>query len=184
MLSDKFGNTNVEIKASCDDFEAIKTKLAGLGAKRVTSMLQRDIYYRCKGYRKKMRVITNDHTQLIVYKRDNEPNARESKYSVKKIISPIICHAMNRLRHGIDVVVDKKRELWRWKSVRIHLDKVTGLGRFIEIESLTSRDISLEEADKRCQTMIEALQLPSNSFLSHSYSDMIKAKRRKRQPKV
>ena len=37
---------------------------------------------------------------------------------------------------GVDVVVEKRRHLLLWKTVRIHLDEVTGLGSFVELEAV------------------------------------------------
>jgi adenylate cyclase, class 2 len=49
---------------------------------------------------------------------------------------------------GIKVVVAKKRSLFLWNEVRIHLDEVKGLGNFIEFEAVAGygSDLSREKA--------------------------------------
>ena len=44
---------------------------------------------------------------------------------------------------GVDVVVEKRRHLLLWETVRIHLDEVTGLGSFVELEAVAGPDSDL-----------------------------------------
>ena len=44
---------------------------------------------------------------------------------------------------GVDVVVEKRRHLLLWETVRIHLDEVTGLGSFVELEAVAEPESDL-----------------------------------------
>ena len=69
------------------------------------------------------------------------PQARESRYR----IAPVRTRAA--LREALDaalgtlVVVDKGRRLLLWEGVRIHLDRVEGLGSFLELEGVAPRGL-------------------------------------------
>jgi predicted adenylyl cyclase CyaB len=173
-MAERLDSANIEIKSVCPDFDLMRIRLSRIGARKVDTIVQRDVYYDVgENMRKKMRVITDGHTELITYKRPNEKDARQSSYHVHRVISPVICHLHHKLRYGVKVVVDKKRELWMWKTVRIHLDYITSLGKFLELESMVKEGTSEEEARRLCDEMVEALKLGSENYLAESYSDLL-----------
>lgn len=169
---------NFEIKCRCLDFETMRIRLARQGARRTGEQIQRDVYYKTSGVTTKLRIITDGPTYLVHYQRPDEKGVRKSNYSLKKVMLPLFSHLYHRFRFGVDLVVDKKRQIWKWKAVRVHLDRVAGLGTFLEIESVVEKAGSEEIAMKQCQEMIEALKLSEDSFLAGSYSEMLRARRR------
>ena len=73
---------------------------------------------------------------------------------------------------GVDVVVEKRRHLLLWETVRIHLDEVTGLGAFVELEAVAQPDSDLSRehaqiAHLRAELGIEGLR-------EGSYADAIR----------
>ena len=68
--------------------------------------------------------------------------------------------------------VSKRRELWRRRGVRIHLDEVEGLGRFVELEAVVGEIGSEEEAERRCRRLMEILDIHSEEIISCSYADL------------
>jgi predicted adenylyl cyclase CyaB len=180
-MAAKLNRANIEIKTICRNFDTARVRLAKLGAKKTATLIQRDIYYNHPKLRRKMRIITDSHTELIDYRRADAAELRPSQYRVKKVVAPLICHAWNRYRYGIKVVVDKQREVWQWKSVRIHLDFVTGLGKFLELETVLTGREALREAKKQSDTVVAALQLDSSDYLSKSYSDLMNNRKQANQ---
>ena len=53
---------------------------------------------------------------------------------------------------GVDVVVEKRRHLLLWETVRIHLDEVTGLGSFLELEAVAEPDSDLSREHGRSRS--------------------------------
>lgn len=71
--------------------------------------------------------------------------------------------------------VEKEREVWWWRDVRIHLDRVTGLGAFVEFEARLDRIGDAVEAERRIEALREHLEIEPGDLLSGSYGDMIEA---------
>ncbi len=75
---------------------------------------------------------------------------------------------------GVRVVVTKARRLFVIDGVRIHLDRVDGLGSFIEFEGVASAD---ESADlKRLEELLTGLRrvfgIREDDLVTGSYSDL------------
>ena len=70
------------------------------------------------------------------------------------------------------VTVRKKREIYMWDDVRIHIDDVEGLGTFIEFE-VPMADAEDEEAARKMQKLVEAFALSEEDFVGESYSDLL-----------
>ena len=68
------------------------------------------------------------------------------------------------------VTVDKKREIFVYDNVRIHLDKVKGLGNFLEFEIVFS---SMAKAKQQMKTLIKYFGLDEKKFIKNSYSDLL-----------
>ena len=75
---------------------------------------------------------------------------------------------------GTWIEVTKTRQVWLWENVRIHLDEVEGLGRFVELEAV-SEDRGISESTERVETLMRALEIGSDQLIEGSYSDMVAA---------
>ena len=73
-------------------------------------------------------------------------------------------------RAPIEAVVRKERTLWMWRHTRIHLDRVDGLGDFLELETV-ARDISVTEAEDEAARVITELALDRADFLFSAPTD-------------
>ena len=72
------------------------------------------------------------------------------------------------------VVVVKQREIYFIDNVKFHIDKVKGLGSFVEIEvidkdGLTDKDQLLEQ----CKRYMELFGIKKADLVSCSYSDLL-----------
>ncbi|MEJ2153650.1 MAG: CYTH domain-containing protein, partial [Gemmatimonadota bacterium] len=74
---------------------------------------------------------------------------------------------------GAGPKVDKKREVWWWKSVRIHLDRVEGLGEYIEFEAQLDKIGDHGEAQQLVDQLTHQLGIESSDLISSSYGEMI-----------
>ena len=71
------------------------------------------------------------------------------------------------------VVVEKRRRLVMWRNVRIHLDDVTGLGRFVEFEAVAPGGGGLEEDRARIEQLRAALGIEDDALLvARAYADL------------
>jgi adenylate cyclase class IV len=54
--------------------------------------------------------------------------------------------------------VGKRREVWHWFNVRIHLDEVEGLGSFVEFEAVLGEDAGVVPSRQRLHQLGQALE--------------------------
>ncbi len=67
------------------------------------------------------------------------------------------------------VTVVKERQIFLKDNIRIHFDKVKGLGKFLEIEIISN---NFQKARKQMDKIISLLNLKENNFFNVSYSDL------------
>src|SRR6185437_11060341 len=98
---------------------------------------QTDVYFDARNGRLKLRTHDNEGgSELIAYHRLDATEARESTYLRVPVSDPdSLTNALNAAL-GRVVVVFKRRQLFLWEGVRIHLDEVEGLGSFVEFEAV------------------------------------------------
>jgi adenylate cyclase, class 2 len=74
---------------------------------------------------------------------------------------------------GILITVEKVREIYFLDNVKFHLDKVEGLGNFVEIEAIDLEG-TLGEAKLReqCLYYVEQFKIKESDLEALSYSDM------------
>ena len=74
---------------------------------------------------------------------------------------------------GVRVVVEKARRVLRWRNVRIHLDRVEGLGDFVELEAVAASPGGLEVERERVEQLRAALGIADEQLVAHGYADML-----------
>jgi predicted adenylyl cyclase CyaB len=170
---------NVETKVHCDDLAAMAAKLRLAGARSAGLIEQTDTYFRVVGARLKLREYTEhppgessaSAAELIRYERANIAGARVSQYERTRVEDPRACRAELGARHGIRAVVTKRRDLWLLGSTRIHLDRVEGLGRFVELETIvTARN--QEAACLEHARISRLLGIEPEHAIGESYGDL------------
>jgi len=185
MTGSSLGNKsmqNVEYKCELRDIDLVRGIIKRIGGRHVFTVKQRDTYYKLFQGRLKKRETEappneppapTEPPEWIHYHRQDRLSSKLSHFS-------ILDEDEARQRFGqrdmpVWVVVEKTRELWMCGSVRVHLDDVKGLGKFLEIEALVTprRHIG------RCHRLVRALLAKFGPTLgepiSVSYSDMVAA---------
>jgi len=76
---------------------------------------------------------------------------------------------------GISVVVSKTRRLFVLAGTRIHLDRVEGLGDFIEFEGVVSADGDPDQFAPLLADLRRSFDIGEGDLLSGSYSDLLLA---------
>jgi predicted adenylyl cyclase CyaB len=71
--------------------------------------------------------------------------------------------------------VEKTRRLLLWRHTRIHLDRVEGLGSFLELETVV-QGISREAAEAETRELIGILGLDPQAFLDRPYLELLEAR--------
>jgi homotetrameric cytidine deaminase len=162
---------NVELKALDPDPERSLAVCRELGAEDRGVLRQRDTYFRAREGRLKLREEEPGGAVLIQYDRPDGPQARESRYRLVPVPDPEATLEALDAALGTLVVVSKERHLFLWDGVRIHLDRVEGLGSFVELEGVAPAESDLAAEQEKVARLREALQI--GQVLPDSYSDRL-----------
>jgi adenylate cyclase class IV len=119
--------------------------------------------------------ITELPSQLIWYRRSNEAKARPSDYTLVEIPNGELLRESLSGALGVVVQVSKRRTVYLWKNVRIHLDQVDGLGTFLEFEAIIDQNCDEHSAQKKVERLVTAFRVTDESILDRSYADMLLA---------
>jgi homotetrameric cytidine deaminase len=164
---------NIELKASDPDPERSLAVVLGLGARDRGILHQRDTYFRVNSGRLKLREEHPGGATLVQYDRVDADEARESRYRLVPVENPAALCAALEASLGTLAIVEKDRHLLLWQSVRIHLDRVKGLGNFVELEGVATTDADLADELDRVTRLTEALEIAPERVLRNSYSDQV-----------
>ncbi len=167
---------NLEIKARCTDPEKIRSALRAEGARFIGVDHQTDTYFKTAQGRLKLRE-GNIERSLIYYAR---PEVQDIKRSEVVLYHPAGSADALRLTLqqalGVDVVVQKRREIYFIDNVKFHIDEVKGLGTFVEIEAIRSEAHTTEDdLRKQCRHYMDLLGIEEAALIDRSYSDMIRS---------
>ncbi|MEM1422815.1 MAG: class IV adenylate cyclase [Planctomycetota bacterium] len=160
---------NVEYKARLLDRARAERICDTLANGPAVLLRQRDTYFRTDKGRLKLREETRDGIeqtdQLITYRRPDDGASRESDYTVE-LDAP-------RPDAEVLVVVEKERRFAMIGEVRVHIDRVEGVGGCIEFESLVNDVQSLEEARTALQRVLDAFAPVLGDPIAGSYADLV-----------
>lgn len=171
------GFNNVEIKAQCSNLVKMRIKLKELNARYEGADHQIDTYFKTKDFKLKLRQ-GNIENNLIFYDRQKKKGPKlssiifykteEDSGSLKEILAKVM---------GIDIIIDKSREIYWIDNVKFHLDQVQGLGEFMEIEAIDYKGtIGEEKLLEQCNHYLKTLGIKKGDLITNSYSDMLSIK--------
>ena len=120
-----------------------------------------------------MRVINNKTYELIYYHRANTKRARYSNYEIIRLKDGARMLKTLTSSLGILCKIVKERRLYIFENVRIHFDKVRGLGSFIEFEIVCTSRKDEKEAPRKMKFLKKVFHVDEEKILPYSYSDMI-----------
>ena len=163
----------VEIKARCVDPEKKATLIRNAGATLISSELQEDTFYRVNRGRLKLRRSKTDR-YLIGYRRPDQSGPKHClvnlyAYRDADRLDKVLTEAL-----GVRVSVKKMRDVYRLENVKFHIDRVQGLGSFVEIEVLGLRGKnSVEELRKTCEKYMRLLEIQLEDLVEAAYADLL-----------
>jgi len=166
----------IEIKARARDLDAPRAVLAARGARFAGLDHQVDTYFRVADGRLKLREGEIENA-LIHYRREDVSGPKHSQVSLYASAPGSSLKGVLTDALGVDVVVDKQREIHFLDNVKVHLDRVAGLGTFVEIEAIDGDGTrSLEALRAQCEELMLAFGIREEDLLAVSYSDLLRRK--------
>jgi len=115
-------------------------------------------------------------TELIAYHRPDVANAKLSDYLLfpttnGTALNHVLAHVLN-----VDVVVRKVRTLYLWENVRIHIDKVEGLGNFIEFEAVLGKDDEEAQSQQHVNFLCTHFDIAADDLVNVGYYELLKSR--------
>jgi homotetrameric cytidine deaminase len=163
---------NVELKAADRDPETTATRCLALGATDRGELHQTDTYFLARRGRLKLRT-DESAAELIAYTRPDHPDAAESTYVLAPVSAPEELADALEAALGTVVIVSKRRRLFLWEGVRIHLDEVDGLGSFVEFEAVLPDAGDAETARGKVARLRAELAIEDDALISAGYADLL-----------
>ena len=164
---------NVEIKARCNNQDEIRGILKERGADFKGVDHQIDTYFKSNNGKFKLRE-GNIENDLIFYERENKAGPKESKVTLYKNQPDSTLKQILEKAVGVQIVVDKQREIYFIDNVKFHLDQVEGLGTFAEIEARDpDGSLGLDTLQQQCQEYLDLFGISKDDLLEVSYSDLL-----------
>lgn len=167
---------NVEIKARIRDIDSTVARAEELSDTGKDVHVQRDIFFNATKGRLKLRRFEDGSAELISYERSNVLGPRLSSYDKVTINSDSAESLINILSESIGVfgAVNKTRQLFMVGQTRIHIDRVDGLGNFIELEVVLREDQDVEAGQKIAADLMEKLQIKEENLIAEAYVDLLR----------
>lgn len=166
------GKLLVELKAKYTDLNKAREILKEINAKFIGRYHQVDTYYLIGEKRLKLRNVDDKEYFLVYYERPNLASIKQSKIILAKILDGIELNEILEGILGIKVIVDKIREIYEYKGVRIHLDSVKYLGNFIEFEKPTTKNKIVNDR-KLLEDLMLTFRITRDDLIGKSYSDLL-----------
>ncbi len=163
---------NIELKARLPDPAAARRQALAVATEHGGVLHQRDTYFHCKSGRLKLRE-SDDGAQLIWYARDDLPQAKAGNYHLVPLADAAAVKGALAAALGIRAVVEKRRELFLFHNVRIHLDHVEGLGDFLEFEAVLQPGVDDQQGHAQLAELSEHFGIAAADLVPISYGDML-----------
>jgi predicted adenylyl cyclase CyaB len=167
-------SANFEIKARCADLDAARARAARIATRRVGIDHQVDTYFRVRAGRLKLRESSLSGGQLVPYLRPDLPGPKRADYRVVPVADAAGLKTLLAEILGVHRVVEKEREIFLVENVRIHLDRVKGLGTFLELEAVFDGSRGAEAEQRLAvERLMTELGVRDEDLVDGSYEGLI-----------
>jgi predicted adenylyl cyclase CyaB len=165
---------NIEIKARARDFDSLREKAASLATDEPLFYRQQDFFYDVpRGRLKLRRFDDNTPAELIFYQRDDRDGPKASYYSRSPVTNADAMHALLAQALTTRGIVTKERHVYLAGRTRIHLDRVDGLGDFVELEVVLAPDDDEEDGAAEAHALFAKLGVSQADLVAVAYVDLL-----------
>lgn len=167
---------NVEIKARVDDLAALRARVERIADRAGELIRQEDVFFFAPKGRLKLRILAPDAGQLVYYEREDSAGPKPSYYLVYPTAQPLVLRALLSAALGVRGVVRKERWLFWAGDTRIHLDRVEGLGDYVELEVVLEEGQPVAEGKARADELMAVLGIGAEQLERGAYIDLFERK--------
>jgi predicted adenylyl cyclase CyaB len=166
---------NIEIKARIASVQALAPKAAAIATEGPIGIVQDDTFFQCPNGRLKLRAFSAQSGELIFYRRPDRQGPKESFYLRSPTTEPDTLRESLTLAYGPSGRVRKHRTLFLVGRTRVHLDRVEGLGDFLELEVVLEEDEASEAGVREANELMAALGVQPSQLIEGAYVDLLAA---------
>ena len=164
---------NIEIKARIESVESLAPLVARIADDGPTEIFQDDTFFACRAGRFKLRAFSKKDGQLIFYQRPDGAGPKESFYVISPTSSPETLRQALSLAYGVVGRVRKHRKLFMVGRTRVHLDKVEGLGDFLELEVVLAEGEPQTIGIAVANELLGKLAIQQSQLIDKAYVDIL-----------
>ena len=167
---------NVEIKARISSVEALLPLARALSDDVHPQLIhQDDTFFDAPHGRLKLRVFGDGSGELIHYHRPDVDGPKVSDYVLVPVPEPESLREALTRACGLLGRVRKERILVLAGATRIHLDRVQGLGDFLELEVVLNAGQTEADGVAIAQALMAQLRVDPAQLVSGAYLDLLRA---------
>ncbi len=165
----------IEIKAYCDDQMSVIRSLEGMGAEKIGSHTETDVYFNhpsrdFKVTDEALRIRRMCGKNILTYKGAKIGTASKTRIEEEAEVSDF--DVMKRILFHLGFIetgmVLKERMVYRAHGIEICIDKVNGLGCFVELEK---KGVDIKSVEEELFILAERLNL--SKFERRSYLELL-----------
>jgi adenylate cyclase class IV len=167
---------NIEIKARIDSIEDLLPRADALADGEAELIEQDDSFFGVAQGRLKLRQFADGSAELIHYERADQTRAKASDYVRVPVPDAAAAAALRQALQracGDHGRVRKRRWLLLAGQTRIHLDRVEGLGDFIELEVVLRDDQDDAQGVAIAEALMVSLGLDQAPREAGAYRDLL-----------
>jgi adenylate cyclase class 2 len=163
---------NLEAKFRLADFARARRAAESLGYSERGLLVQRDTFFRAASGKLKLREEPAG-AWLIHYGRDSTGDLQLSNYEIVAVPDVVAMRTMLAAALGVIAEVRKRRTLLTLDNVRLHLDRVEGLGDFGEIEAVIAPHDDPGRSRGAVDELLRALEVAPAALIDVSYFELM-----------
>jgi adenylate cyclase class 2 len=167
---------NLEAKFKLHDLERARKQAEAIKYQFKATLLQRDTFFRVREGKLKLRE-EESGAWLIFYGRQDSRDLKLSSYEIVPIPEPEKTRNVMTQALGAIATVKKTRILMMRDHVRLHLDRVDGLGEFGEIEAVLGEHDDPERSRPAVNELLDVLDVDRKNLIAASYFEMLRPMR-------
>ncbi len=167
---------NIEVKLrieSCENLLPVAQRLTGATPQTIE---QDDTFFHARQGRLKLRQFADGSAELIHYHRPDTQAAKASDYVRVPVPDPHALREALARASGVQGRVRKTRWLLMAGRTRVHLDRVLGLGDFLELEVVLRDGESDAAGAEEARQLLQALGLADAPREALAYMDLLALK--------
>jgi adenylate cyclase class 2 len=169
---DQGGPVEVEIKARVDDLEAVRQRLADRGAEPIDARREEDVYFdhperSFADTDEALRVRETDEDVHLTYKGPKVDETTKTREEITLDVDDAEAAQRMLTALGFEAAgrVAKRRRTYALADLTVTLDRVDGLGPFVEIETIVEDDV--DEAREQVLALADELGLADQERRSY-----------------